>query len=188
MRKLSAWIIVLFVTMLVCALGVDASGQAAKQEKKETSDFDKSEELARQYLDAFNKSGVPTPTTVESVTQKAKTAGTIAAWTEAAAIANSYANVVDVLTDHYSTLYYASRSGSGGGNYSYIKKAAAYETMRNSYLKKRNDAYIALAMLYLAKGDKAKALSYLVTAVKLSEAEPNIAAENLIKQIVECSE
>jgi len=39
--------------------------------------------------------------------------------------------------------------------------------------------------LYLAKGDKAVALSYVVTAVKLSAAEPNRIGEDLIKQIIE---
>jgi hypothetical protein len=190
MKKHSITVLAILVTFLLGGLGiykVYSQDKQEKQDKKEASSLDKSEELAKQYLDAFKKTGIPTPKAVDAAFQKAKTAGTIEAWTEAASMANSYANVIDVLTGHYSDLYYASRSG-GDGNYAYISKAADYEKIRNRYLKRRNDAYIELAKLYLAKGDKARALSYAVTAVKLSRAEPNTVGENLIRQIIDYAE
>jgi hypothetical protein len=158
------------------------------QDKKDAATLDQSEEMAKQYLDAFKKSGVPSPGAIDAAVKKAQSAGTIDAWTEAAGVANSYANVIDVLTNHYSKLYHASRDSRGQGNYGYISTAAKYEKIRNRYLAIRNDAYIQLARLYLSKGDQAKALSYVVTAVKLSGAEPNTAGEQLIKQIVNYSE
>jgi hypothetical protein len=174
----------ILVIGLTFASTLVASGQSA--EKREFESLDQSEELSKKYLDAFNKSGIPTPKTVEAALQKARTSGTIESWQNAASIANSYANVVDVLKKHYAYLYDVSKYGSrGGGNMSYINAAADYERVQNKYLKMRNDAYIELARLYLAKGDKAKTLSYVVTAVKLSGAESNKIGEELIKQIIE---
>ena len=67
----------------------------------------------------------------------------------------------------------------------YLKTAASYEDARNKYLGMRNDAYIRLARIYLEKGEKAKALSFAVTAVKLSGVRPNTAGEELIRKIIE---
>jgi hypothetical protein len=69
-----------------------------------------------------------------------------------------------------------------------MTKATEYERTRNHYIGIRNDAYIELAKLYLAKEDKAKALSYLLAAVRLSVPEPNTKGEALIRQIIEYPE
>lgn len=172
------------VAVLVFLLSTLAFHPVTAQDKKD-SNLDQSEELMQKYLEAFKKSGVPTPKAVDAALQRARQAKSIESWVQAARIANTYANVVDVLTSHYSQLYYASRSAGSGGDYSLINKAAAYERVRNRYLMMRNDAYIELAKLYLAKGDAAAALSYVTSAVKLSAAEPNVAGEALIKQIVQ---
>jgi hypothetical protein len=162
-----------------------AAAQVCAQEKKDQSSLNESEELTQKYLETFKKTGVPTPKTIEAAFLKAKSEGAVSSWEEAARIANNYANVIDVLTSHYSKLYYASRSGRGSGDHNLISKAADYERVRNRYLKMRNDAYIELARLYLTKGDGARALSYLSTAVRLSGVEPNLSGETLIKQIIQ---
>ena len=155
------------------------------QETKKEAQGD-SEKLAQQYLDTFEKTGVPAPTAVEAAFAKATKESTIENWEFAARLANTYANVVDVLRDHYADLYYESKSSySRGGNTGYLEKAAEYERKRNEYLGKRNEAYLNLADLYLAKGNKSRALSYAMTAVRLSGAYPNTRGENLIKKIIE---
>jgi|SRR5882672_8093610 len=181
MGRLSLWIVAL-LTIVSWTAVLPSPGVA--QDKKEPSSLDQSEELAKQYLDSFKRTGVPSPDAVNASVKKAQLAGTIEAWTEVAAVANSYGNVVDVLRDHYSKLFSASRDSRGSGNLAYISTAADYEKARNRYYGIRNDAYIQLARLYLAKGDKARALSYVVTAVKLSGIQPNDAGEKLIKEIV----
>ena len=179
----------LFAITLLLLISCRSEAQtAAAATAKDQPALDQSEAMAKQYLESFKKTGVPTASAVLAAVEKAKQQGTIDAWTEAAAIANAFANVVDVLTDHYSGLYYASRSGSGGGTFSYISKAADYEKIRNRYLAIRNNAYLELAKLYAAKGDKAKALSFVVTAVSLSGTQPNTEGEALIKQYIELSE
>jgi len=183
-------IIIIALTFLTLA-SIGFAQRPSVPEKKEAvaaTPLEESEALARQYFDSFRKSGVPTAQTVKAAVERAKQQDTIEVWNDAAGIANTYANVVDVLTHHYSALYYASRSGSGSGNYGYLTKAADYEKIRNRYLRIRNDAYLQLAKLYSAKGDKAQALSYVVTAVKLSGAEPNAEGEALIRQYIELSE
>src|SRR5690349_2359661 len=116
MKRMLAVTVVLIIS---ASLEAQSSASAAT---KDQPVLDQSEVLAKQYLESFKKTGVPTASTVTAAFEKARQQGTIDAWTEAAAIANTYANVVNVLTDHYSALYYASRSGSGGGTYAYISK------------------------------------------------------------------
>jgi len=173
------------VAFIAIACLTALNSPAGAQDRKEPTGFEQSEELARRYLEAFQKSGIPSPKGVEAAVTKAKSAGTIEAWREAANIANVYANVIDVLTSHYSQLYNASRSSRGPGDHALISKAADYERIRNRYLQIRNDAYIEAAKLYLAKGDAPQALSYVTTAVKLSGVHPNTAGEALIKQIIQ---
>ena len=173
------------VLLLFASLVAGAQTSDVPSKNPASPTLDQSEALAKQYLDSFKKTGVPTAQTVTAAIEKARQQGTIEAWSEAAAVANAYANVVDVLTDHYSKLYYASRSGRGDGNFAYISKAADYEKLRNQYLKLRNDAYLEVAKLHSAKGEKAKALSFVITAVSLSGAEPNAEGEKLIRQLIE---
>ena len=153
----------LLVLVTAVALLVTLATPGHSAERKEVESLDQSEELSQRYLDAFKKSGVPTPKAVEAAFQKARASGTIESWQAASSIANSYANVVDVLKRHYSYLYDVSKlSYRGGGNMRYIETAANYEGVQNKYLQMRNDAYIELAKLHLAKGDRARALSYVV--------------------------
>ncbi len=161
-----------------------AHGQA-KPEAQPGGGLNQSEELAKKYLDGFRESGVPTPGSVDAALKQAESKKTIEAWQMAAKLANSYANVVDVLCAHYSKLFSASRSGSGDGNMAFISTAADYETKRNVYLGIRNAAYLRIARLYLGQGDKAQALSFAVTSVELSGSEPNLEGEVLIRQIIE---
>lgn len=188
MKMLGCYQFSLAVLTVAVALNLVVPLPSHAQERGESSSLDQSEELAQKYLEAFKKTGVPTPKTVDAAFQKAKTAGSIQTWEEAARIANNYANVIDVLTSHYSKLFHASRSGRGSGDHALISKAADYERIRNRYLAMRNDAYIELAKLHLTKGDGARALSYVTTAVKLSGAEVNVTGERLIKQIIEFGE
>ena len=188
MQDRSIAVVVVLAAALLGGMGIGSLSAQVKQERqgnKETSSLDESAELAEQYLDDFKKTGVPTPGAVDSAFQTAATAGTIESWIKAASMANSYANVVGVLDDHYSDLYYASKTGGYNVPSNWLSAAVDYGKMRNSYLKRRNDAYIELAKLYLATGDKAAALGYLVTAIKLSGERPNTDAENLIRQIIE---
>ena len=171
--------------MSAIAVAITITTAFADEKQETSSTLNQSEEVARQYLEAFRKSGIPTSKAVDAAVAKARAAGSIEAWTEAARIANSHANVVDVLTSHYSRLYSASRAGRSSGDFALINKAADYERVRNRYLRIRNDAYLELAKLYLAKGDSLNALSYVTTAVKLSGVEPNSPGEELIKQIIE---
>jgi len=150
--------------------------------------FNQSEELAQTYLDALVKSGVPTSSAAEVVLHKAQVNGTIELWEVVASLANSYAHVVGVLRNHYADLSQASKSGGKPDPSPFMTKATQYERTRNHYIGIRNDAYIELARLYLAKDNKAKALSYLLAAVRLSAPEPNTKGEALIRQIIEYPE
>jgi hypothetical protein len=158
--------------------------QLARADDAADKSLDESKELIDKYLAEFQKTGVPTPSAVDAAFQQAKQANTIDAWLAAAKIANSYANVVDVLKAHYSGLYDSSRAADSP-NQAYINTAANYEGVQNQYLQRRNDAYLVIARLYLAQGDKGNALSYAVTAVQLSGVAPNTDGEALIRQIVE---
>jgi hypothetical protein len=153
---------------------------------KDAKSLNPAEQLTKQYLNAFQQTGVPTPGTVTAAFQKARASSSIDDWQLAAKIANSYANVVDVLTEHYSRVYHASKSGySGGGEMKYISTAADYERVRNKYLGMRNDAYLQIAKLYLQQGDQTKALSFAVSAVSLSADKPNTDGEQLIRSIIQ---
>lgn len=148
-------------------------------EKVEAPILTQSERIAKEYLDSFRQTGVPTTAAVTAALQKAKASPSVTTWQLAAKIANSYANAVSVLKEHYSTLYNQNRNGD------YIHKAAEYEKVENQYLAIRNNAYIELAKLYLQQGDKATALSFAATAVRLSGDTPNTDGEQLIKLIIE---
>lgn len=145
----------------------------------ETANLDRSDALAKQYLDAFEKSGVPTPRAVDAALAKAKAAGTPEDWLDAARVANAFANVADALCDHYASVYRST------DNQRHLHTAAEHEQTRNRYLSLRNQAYLEVARLHLAKGDSARALSYAITAVQLSGAEPNTAGEALIRKITD---
>lgn len=153
--------------------------------KNEDSPLNNSEQVAMEYLDSFQQTGIPTPNAIEAAFKTARQTPSVENWETAAKMANSFANVVDVLADHYSGLYYRSRSGYSDGNFTYLTSGEAYEVTRNKYLALRNDAYIELAKIYLAKGEKAKSLSFAVTAVKLSGSSPNTEGEQLIRKIIE---
>lgn len=170
---------------IALAAKVDVSrGQSENQEAG--SGLMQSEELAKEYLDAFRKSGVPTPSAVDAAFKAAETANSVESWQLAGRLANAYANVVDVLSGHYSDLY--SSSENRGANMSLLSTAANYERKRNVYLSMRNRSYIRIARIYLGQGEKGQALSFAVTAVKLSGAEPNKEGEALIRQIIEYKE
>lgn len=154
------------------------------QEEQKAAPED-SAKVAQKYQESFGKTGVPTPEAVDAALAKAKKANTIESWEYAAGLADSYANVVEVLREHYATLYNSSRAGRAEGNKPYMRQAADYEKSRNQYLGIRNDVYLNIADLYLAKGNKSVALSYAMTAVQLTSAELNVRGVNLIKKIIE---
>lgn len=141
-------------------------------------ELNSSDDTARKYLEAFTKSGVPTSDAVSEAFQKAKSSNTTEAWKMAASVANSYANVIDALSDHYAAVY------SNDKRMETIRAAADYETVKNSYLELRNQAYLTLAAILYEKGESAAALSYALTAVKLSSLKVNRPGEELIKKIV----
>lgn len=143
-----------------------------------------SEELTKKYSDAFRDNGVPTPGAVDASFKQAETTNTIESWLAAAKLANSYADVVGVLKEHYAKLFDASEA-SGVPQHEYLSTAVEYEKKQNEFLGKRNDAYIKISRLYLAQGDKAHALSFAVASVELSASEPNKEGEDLIRQIIE---
>ena len=137
-----------------------------------------SDETAQQYLETFTKSGIPTSDAVSEAFQKARSSNTTEAWKIAASVANSYANIIDALSDHYAAVY---RNDKRREN---IQMAADYETVRNSYLEQRDQAYLALAAILYEKGEPAAALSYALTAIKLSSLKVNRTGEELIWKIV----
>jgi hypothetical protein len=115
------------------------------QEKKDGKTLNQSEQIAKEYVDAFLQTGIPTPNAIDAAFKKAKETPILENWNIAARMANSYANVVDVLTDHYLGLYNTSKSRYGDGNMKYLQTAADYEKTRNKNLAMRNDAYLELA-------------------------------------------
>ena len=145
-----------------------------KPQKPEAKVLDKSEEMVNARLDSFRKSGVPTPKIVDAAFAKAKNASSVENWLAAASAANAYGRLVEMLYKNYSDSYYGVQ-----------KKALDYERVRNTYYTYRNTAYLEVAKLYLANGDKATALSYATTAVELSGSLHNAPAENLVRQIME---
>ena len=151
----------------------------------QAGDSQDTEAIAQRYIEAFRKSGVPTPDAVNAALSKARESSTTQNWEIVARLSNSYANVLGAMKDHYSNLYRSSRSGSSGPTRYYIERAADYETQQNNYLSIRNDAYISQAELFLAAGNKANALSLAMTSMRLSGISPNTKAEELIKRIVE---
>lgn len=168
---------------LVLVLLALIGGSQAQDEKKAAADD--SEKLAQKYLETFEKTGVPTSGAVKAAVSKAKKENTIEAWELAARLANTYANVVDVLREHYSNLYHAFKSWDKSRAESCGKRAREYEVKRLVFLGLRNEAYLDLAQLHLEKGHKSLALSYAMTAVRLSGLYPNERGEDLIKKIIE---
>jgi hypothetical protein len=173
--------------LLAGMLAIFASNCSREASESTETDLDKSKDLLREYLSSFEKSGIPTPSAVEAALGRAQAENTIDAWHTAATLANTYANVVDVLCDHYAGLYKSSES-TYGGNMSYLSTAVDYERKRNTYLAMRNDAFLKIARLHLEKGETAEALSFAVTAVELSGMAPNVKGVALIREIIEYQE
>lgn len=96
-------------------LGTLACAQQVNEGEKGTTALDQSAELAKEYLNAFKKSGTPTPKAVDAAFEKARSSGAVEDWTLAAEIANSYANVIDVLSKHWYGLYLNSGERNCGG-------------------------------------------------------------------------
>jgi len=140
-----------------------------KPQKPESKVLDKSEQMVNERLESFRKSGVPTPKIVDAAFAKAKNTPSIENWLAAASVANAYGRVVDVLCENFTRAY----------------AAVVYERVRNTYYDYRNTAYLEVAKLYLAKGDKAMALSYATTAVELSGSIHNQPAEKFVREIIE---
>ncbi len=174
--------------VLVLVLHAGFAASLGFAEERRGPYFNQSEDIAQTYLDALVKSGVPTSSAADVVLHKAQLNGTIELWEVVASLANSYAHVVGVLRNHYADLSQASKSGGKPDPSPFMTKATQYERARNHYISVRNDAYVELAKLYLAKDNKAKALSYLLAAVQLSALEPNTKGEALIRQIIEYPE
>jgi hypothetical protein len=174
----------LTVIVIICVFAAMPQLRAA-DEKPETKPLNQSDQITKEYLDSFEQTGVPTPGAVTAAFQKAKDSPSIENWQLAAKSANTYANAVDILTQHYSRLYEASTSGGGTAEKKYISAAVVYERTRNKYMTMRNDAYLEIAKLFLEQGDKAKALSFAAAAVRLSALEPNVTGEQLIRSIIE---
>ena len=174
---------IITVAVLVSPL-LGQNRSAEDQNSAAGAEFSKSELLIDKYLTEFKKSGVPTPGAVDAAFSAAEKANTLESWSAAARLANAYANIVGVLKNHYATLYDAGAARLSGRN-DLLNTAVVYEQAQNSYLQRRNDAYLRIAKIYLSRGDKAQALSFAITAVQLSGAEPNLEAESLIKQVIE---
>ena len=174
-----------YLAIAVIAAASIAYADEPAQPAAPDQSLDRSAAISKKFLEAFQESGVPTPKAVEAARAQAFAANTVEAWNLFAKIANSYANVLDSLSDHYARCYQATRGGGGYGERKLIETAAKYETERNTYLELRNGAYLQIANMHLAAGDPAKALSMAITAIELSGDKPNEAGENLVKQIVQ---
>jgi len=170
---------------LMCLTSLIVFSGACQSQTSQAGDTQDTEEIARRYIESFRKSGVPTAQAVTAAVSKAQETNTIANWELAARLANSYANVLGAMKEHYSDLWRSSRSGSRPGVRDYIEKAADYERSQNTYLQIRNDAYLSQAELHLKAGDKSAALSLAMTSMRLSGVSPNIRAEEMIKRIIE---
>jgi type II secretory pathway pseudopilin PulG len=111
MKQLIARVIHSLLIVVILILLLFSAGFTAEQKENEKVNLDQSEEVLKQYIASFAKTGIPTPKAIEAAIKKAQSDPTIKAWEDVATIANSYANVIDVLSNHYAKLYYASRSG-----------------------------------------------------------------------------
>jgi len=72
-----------------------------------------SEKITQQYLDSIEKTGVPKSASMAAAFAESKNESTIASWDVATGLANQYSNVMDVLCDHYQTLYLQTKSSEG---------------------------------------------------------------------------
>jgi|GEM_PF-2536444 len=151
------------------------------------------ETQTQEYLASFETDGVPTLGAVKAALAKAKAENTIETWMKAARLANSYSNVVDVLSEHYLSYYQKLQQGAAtfpalqqSAEKLYTKEQRKYDSTYRSYKTVRNDCYLSIAELYLAQGNKASALSYTMTAVELTGGDELITrGEALIKKIIE---
>jgi hypothetical protein len=183
--------IVLALFVIVIVIACTSKGQ--QQEKPGSIQAPKTaaETQTQEYLATFEKDGVPILGAVEAALTKAKKENTIETWANAARLANSYANVVSLLDEHYMSKFeHDARSASETGRIKlqikYMEESGAYGKADNQYKNVRNDCYLSIAELYLKQGSKASALSYAMTAVRLTGATGSITrGEALIKKIIE---
>lgn len=180
MHRITLFALLLVISAL-CVWSQVVGGQTVSQDEEHGAVLDPSEELLKKYVDGFRENGVPTRKAVDAALKQANDTNTLESWEMVARLANKYANVVDVLYKHYWGLY----RNTDGPKVKLGFKAVPYEKKSNEYRGIRNDAYIRIAKLHLKRGDKAQALSYAVTAVELSAAEPNEEGEALILEIIE---
>ena len=153
----------------------------------EIDSLNSAEKTKDQYLKSFGETGVPTPRAVRAQFSEASKLNTIESWEKAAKIANAYANVVEIIKDHYSDLYRYEKASRGNPR-EFLSKAADYETMQNTYLRKRNKAYFEMAKLYFSKGNLASALSYVIIVIQTSTTEHQTEGLNLMKRVIEFEE
>jgi hypothetical protein len=178
------------IALAVLVIGLGLTMTLFAQQKQVANvpvDADSMAEAETQkHLKAFAKSGVPTPQIVEAALAKAKKENTIESWTSASRLANAYANVVDVLYEHYMDAWNsAKRVKSADKEGKYFRIVLDYEEKRSKHHQIRNDCFLNIAEIHLTNGNTASALSYAMTAVSLSGSEPNLRGEALIKKIIE---
>jgi hypothetical protein len=172
-------------------LGQQQEKQASTQQRESAA-----ETQTQEYLATFEKDGVPTLGAVKAALAKAKAENTIETWASAARLANSYSNVVDVLSEHYLEVYQNLLKKTSESSLTrdleprlltmFSETLGKYDSTRNEYRAVRNECYLSVAELYLAQGNKASALSYAMTAVELTGGDGSIQrGEALIKKIIE---
>jgi len=182
------------IVLTLFAIGISWTLYGQQQEKPRSTQAPETaaEMQTQEYLAAFEKDGVPTYGAVEAAFAKAKKENTIETWANAAQMANSLANVVSLLDEHYESKYeHDARSAESELDrvklrIKYMEESRAYNEDQNLFKGVRNDCFLMIAELYLKQGNKASALSYAMTAVKLTGDGLDITrGEALIKKIIE---
>lgn len=170
---------------LMCLTSLIVFSGACHSQTTQAGDTQDTEAISQRYIESFRKSGVPTGEAVTAAVSKAKATNKIPDWEFAARLANSYANVIGAMKEHYSALYRSSLSVSRSGNSLFLDRAVEYEKSQNIYLAIRNDAYLSQAELHLKAGNKSAALSLAMTSMRLTGDSPDYKAEEMIKRIIE---
>ena len=182
-------------TLLAVGISVTLYGQQEQKQDSNDASAIVADEQAEKYLATFEKDGVPTQGALDAAIAKAKKENTIETWANAARLANSHSNVLEVLYNHHRAVYRNEKAHAADSDSPSLLVVLnelrtvivdKYEVPVQKSRIVRNDCFLNMAELYLEQGNKVSALSYAMTAVKLTDDGQDITrGEALIKKIIE---
>jgi hypothetical protein len=185
-----------FVVLAAAVLAVAASVSVTEARAQQPGEsrppgqqaIDPGNETLNRYLEAYGKWGVPTPKAVDAAFARAKTTQTIDSWLAAGEVANRYADVLKVLADYYDKQYRMLQRELGSSVspvlQASLQTSIRFDSLVLRYLTMRDEAHVAVASLYLDKGDRTHALSYALAALHSGSGS----AADLVRKIIDFSD